>query len=130
MLRRILADWRQDESAGPGRTRKPDLRSELEARLLSLIAAARLPAPRCNERVVADGAAFVVDFFWPERRLVVETDGERFHSHPSAFESDRLRDRALQLAGYRVVRFTYRQVEREPEAVVVAICRLLEEAIE
>ena len=98
--------------------------------MLALINAAGLPAARCNARVEADAANLVVDFLWPERHLVVETDGASFHNHRRAFESDRLRDRALQLAGYRVVRFTYRQVEREPQAVVAAIRRLLEEAIE
>jgi very-short-patch-repair endonuclease len=59
--------------------------------------------------------------------LIVETDGERFHDNPLAFERDRKRDRILQLRGYRVVRFTHAQIEREPDAVVAAIRRLLAE---
>jgi len=98
--------------------------------VLALINAAGLPAPDCNARVEADAANLVVDFLWPERRLVVETDGAGFHDHRRAFESDRLRDRKLQLAGYRVVRFTYRQVDTEPEAVLAAIRRMLGAAIE
>jgi hypothetical protein len=129
LLRRILADWRPSQSAGLGGS-PPDLRSELEARVLALINAAGLPAPDCNARVEADAANLVVDFLWPERRLVVETDGAGFHDHRRAFESDRLRDRKLQLAGYRVVRFTYRQVDTEPEAVLAAIRRMLGAAIE
>lgn len=129
VLRRILADWQPSKSADRGRRGKPDLRSELEARLLALITATRLPAPRCNQRVDTDAESFVVDFLWPARCLVVETDGERFHNHRSAFESDRMRDRALQLAGYRVVRFTYRHVGTEPDAVVATIRQLLGEGI-
>jgi very-short-patch-repair endonuclease len=66
-----------------------------------------------------------VDLLWPRQRLIAEGDGRAFHDHAVAFERDRLRDRALQLSGYRVVRFTWAQIEREPDAVVSAIGRLL-----
>jgi len=126
-LRRILREWlpRGEAAAGGGMA----LRSELEARLLAMIGAAGLPTPICNQAVQADGMTLVVDFLWPAQRLVVEADGERFHGHSVAFERDRRRDRALQVAGYRVVRLTYRQIESEPEAAIAAIRRLLANAI-
>jgi very-short-patch-repair endonuclease len=96
-------------------------RSEAEWRLLALIRAARLPAPRTNARV----GAFEVDFLWPEHRLVVEVDGFAFHSTRAAFERDRARDRALQAAGYTVLRVTWRQLVEEPEAVVAALAAAL-----
>lgn len=97
--------------------------------MLALIRAGTLPMPLCNHGVTVDGKTIEVDFLWPEDRLVIETDGRSFHDNPVAFERDRFRDRALQLAGYRVVRFTYEQVEREPDAVIVAIRRLLAKAV-
>lgn len=123
-LRRILAVWRANPDAGHPSDRVR-LRSDLEARLLALIGAAGLPTPACNQRIAADGKVIEVDFLWPGDRLVVEADGESFHDNPLAFERDRRRDRALQLAGYRVVRFTYKQIETEPDAVITAIRRLL-----
>lgn len=72
-----------------------------------------------------EGSVIEVDFLWPEQSVVVETDGERFHDNPFAFERDRRRDRELQLRGYRVVRFTYRHIEEEPDAVISTIRRLL-----
>lgn len=131
MLRRILHDWRSTRpTRGAGGRVNGNLRlwSDLEARLLALIGSAALPTPLCNRPTDADGKRVVVDFLWPEQRLVVETDGKRFHDNPVAFERDRLRDRALQLGGYRVVHFTYRQVEEEPAAVLTAIRRLLDAA--
>ena len=65
------------------------------------------------------------DFLWPAERLVVETDGRASHSTRAAFEDDRRRDQSLMLAGYRVVRFTWRQVAREPEAVAATVRTLL-----
>jgi len=73
--------------------------------------AARNPAPR---DVVED----ISDLYWPAHRLVVEFDGWSTHSSRTAFERDRLKDAALQLAGERVLRVTGRQLEGRPEAVV------------
>ena len=42
---------------------------------------------------------FEVDFFWPELRLVVETDGLRYHRTPAEQARDRLRDQAHTAAG-------------------------------
>jgi very-short-patch-repair endonuclease len=77
-------------------------RSEFEERFLPLVEAAGLPSPRVNHRV----RGHTVDFFWPEARLVVETDGLHAHLRPTAFEDDRARDAELHAAGYVVLRFT------------------------
>jgi very-short-patch-repair endonuclease len=56
-----------------------------------------------------------VDFVVGER-LVVEVDGEAYHTDSAQFEADRRRDAVLAALGYRVLRFSYRQVtERWPE---------------
>lgn len=96
-------------------------RSELEERFLALIAKFGLPQPRVNSRV----EGHEVDFFWPNDGLIVETDGLAAHGTPTAFEHDRRRDAELQLAGYRVVRFTWRQIAGEPDAVARTLRALL-----
>ena len=73
------------------------------------------------------GDGFEVDFSWPDHRLIVETDGRAAHGDRAAFESDRRRDQQLVAAGWRVVRFTWRQVAREPRAVAEILRRLLGE---
>ena len=65
------------------------------------------------------------DFLWPTHRLIVETDGRGVHATRRAFEQDRRRDQRLLEAGYRVVRFTWRQITEEPERVVATFRRLL-----
>jgi very-short-patch-repair endonuclease len=103
-------------------TADPDItRSALEERFLALVARARLPRPRLNARV----AGFEVDALWAQQRLVVELDGAAVHLTPRAFEEDRARDVALQVAGLRVGRFTWRQVADGPEAVARALRALL-----
>ena len=110
-LRQVLAELAQPTTT----------RSDLEARLLLACADAGLPRPEVNTRL----AGYEVDFLWRAARLVVETDGRATHATRAAFERDRARDAALQVAGYRVVRFTYRQVVADTPYVVATIRALL-----
>ena len=59
------------------------------------------------------------------RQLVVEADGRATHLTPTAFERDRARDARLAVAGYRVLRFTWRQIVAEPEAVGATLRALI-----
>jgi very-short-patch-repair endonuclease len=65
-----------------------------------------------------------VDFYWPAAKLIVETDGAATHLTPTAFEADRIRDAELTVAGYRVVRFTWRQLRDRPQTVARTLQRL------
>jgi very-short-patch-repair endonuclease len=96
-------------------------RSEVERKLLVLVRAARLPVPETNARL----HGYEVDALWREHRLVVEVDGYGFHSSRAAFERDRRKDADLQEAGYRVLRITWLQLEREPYLVVARLARAL-----
>jgi hypothetical protein len=92
-------------------------RSELEHRFLALCKRAGLPQPEIN---VAIGR-FIIDFVWREQRLIVETDGYRYHRGRIAFEDDRARDLELRRAGFDVLRLTYTQITVEPKKVVGAL---------
>lgn len=122
VLQEVLSDWRPTHMQIRGRAR---LRSVLEARLLALIGAHQLPPPACNQLIEVSGERFEADLLWPRELLIVEADGDKFHNHPGAFERDRRRDRALLMAGYRVVRVTWTQLEAEAEAIVETIRGLL-----
>ena len=43
-------------------------------------------------------------------KLIIEVDGAAYHTDPVAFHRDRHRDAVLSALGYRVLRFSYRQV--------------------
>ena len=102
-------------------------RGELERRAPALFGAAGMPRPDVNTWIAVAGDGCEVDFSWPSLRLAIEADGWETHGDRRAFEEDRRRDAALVAAGWRVLRFTWRQVVHEPEAVV-AILRQLTEA--
>jgi hypothetical protein len=92
-------------------------RSPLEDAFLELCEVHGIPRPLVN--TVVEG--FEVDFCWPERRLIVETDGHAYHGTRAAFERDRARDAQLTAHGWRVMRFTERQVRAEPWSVAVVV---------
>jgi very-short-patch-repair endonuclease len=81
-------------------------RSEQEERFLRLCDDHGLPRPETNTRI----EGMEVDFVWRDARLIVEVDGYKYHRLPTVFESDRERDVLLTLAGWRVLRFTWRQI--------------------
>ena len=92
-------------------------RSELEDRFLRLVRRARLPRPQTNVLVETATRTYECDCVWREERLIVELDGHASHGTRRAYESDRERDRALNAAGWRTVRITWRQLHTDPESV-------------
>jgi hypothetical protein len=102
--------------------------SELEGLLLDLIRRAGLPAPVREFRAPwLKSIEGRVDFAYPDQRLIVEADSRRWHAMNDAFEVDRRRDNAAQVAGWRVLRFTWRMVADEPLAVVSTLRQALSE---
>ena len=101
-------------------------RSELERRFLEMCARQAVPDPEVNVWLAApDGRRYQADFLWRDCRLIVEADSRRFHDTDSAFVSDRKRQQQLELAGWRVSRCTWEEVEREPRRLAVTVKGLL-----
>ena len=59
-----------------------------------------------------------VDAVIEEWRLILEADGRTFHTKRADFERDRERDNLAVAHGYRVMRFTWRTLSRDPDAVL------------
>ncbi len=107
--------------------------SVLEHRVLVLLRRAQLPEPSTQVSIHDHSGRFVarVDFAYPTKRVAIEVDGYRWHSAPSAFRSDRLRDNRLDDLGWRVYRVTERDVrEGLPELIGQLRRRLRRDATE
>lgn len=101
--------------------------SELERRLLQLIRRAELPEPNRQFRPEwLRPSKGRVDLAYPGHLLVVEGDSRRWHTMLNSFEIDRLRDNAAQLAGWRILRFTWAEITEHPERVASTIRRALQ----
>ena len=63
---------------------------------------------------------YIVDFFCPRAKLIVEVDGSQ-HFSDETTEYDRIRDEYLSSLGLRVLRFTNTEVLTHIEGVVESI---------
>jgi len=84
-----------------------------------------LPRPKTNYAVSAAVVAYECDFVWPQARIIVELDGYETHGTRKRFEEDRSRDRALTIAGWRVIRITWRQLRMQPRELARDLWELL-----
>jgi len=100
-------------------------RPGLEERFAPFLRRHHLPVPRFNDWIILGPKRFQVDCHWPDLRQVVELDGWDGHRSRSAFREDRARDRALNAAGFSVIRLTWNQLDDEPEAVASDLRSLL-----
>jgi very-short-patch-repair endonuclease len=102
--------------------------SELEKRMAALLRRAKLPKAVFHYVVCTPAGLFLaeVDFAYPELKLAIEVDGFGAHGTPRAMAKDFVRQNGLVPYGWRVLRFTWKQVTREPDMVAAAIRAALE----
>jgi hypothetical protein len=110
-LRRVL-DGAVDPAA---------VRSVLELRFLKLCAAHDIPRPVVNEPI----GIWTPDFRWEAQRVIVETDGVRFHMTAAKRARDARKDDALRALGYTVIRLRWADVVERPEETAARILAAL-----
>ncbi len=103
------------------RDAKVRTRSDLEGDFLRLCRHHRLPPPEVNVRI----GPYLVDFFWRERRFVVETDSYLYHRGEVAFQDDHARDLELMRRGFEVLRLSELQLGAEPDRVAEVLATKL-----
>ncbi|CAN5450947.1 DUF559 domain-containing protein [soil metagenome] len=115
-LRRAL------EHQGGGGVRK----KELERRFWRFVGREGIPPPKTNVQIEIPGEFVTPDCVWLEQRLVVELDSKAFHLDPAAFEVDRERDAALVVAGWRVIRITWKRLHADSANLAAQILSILD----
>jgi very-short-patch-repair endonuclease len=115
-LRAVLGEL----SVGAGITRE-----ELEARFARFLDSRSFRRPERNAALTIGGRIVVADCLWRRERLIVELDGHAVHSRPAQIDADKERDRKLMLAGWRVIRITWRHLHEHPEKLAADLRGLL-----
>jgi hypothetical protein len=90
--------------------------SNPEVRIAELLVRAGLPRPEQQVRIPFGKRTARVDLAYRDLMIVIEYDSFEYHSPRSVFDSDRARDRALELLGYIVLRYT----STTPDWLIVA----------
>lgn len=101
--------------------------SKLESRMAGLLRRFGLPPAVFHYVVSTTGGVFLaeVDFAYPALRLAIEVDGFNVHGTPRAMAKDFVRQNGLVPYGWHVLRFTWRQVVRQPDMVAGTIAAAL-----
>jgi len=115
---------RQLIAARDGRREKTD--SQLEDQLLRLLRSRGLLPPAIHLDVShGDERICEVDMAYPKERVAIEVHGYRFHSIRSACERDQRREKELVRAGWRVLKPTSSQLDRDPDSFIDTLRALL-----
>ncbi len=102
--------------------------SPLESVARVVFAEAGLPLPELQVTIHGRGFAFLVDFLWPEQKVILEGDGLLKYNDRKDLIKQFERDRLLRDAGYQVVHFTWKELLKTPELVIERIRRALTRA--
>lgn len=114
--RRGSAGLRRIVAGGPSPTR-----TVLEDTVLDLLLAGGFEHPDVNKPLLLSGRRIVPDFRWPRQRLVIEADGTAWHDQKIAREDDAERQALLEAHGERVIRVTWAQAVRHPNATLARV---------
>ena len=68
--------------------------------------------------VIPDWATYYLDIAFEQQQVASEIDGQIHERDAGLFESDRLRQNALVLHGWLILRFTWRMLTEDPDYVV------------
>jgi len=69
-----------------------------------------------------------VDFAIPSVRLIIEADGEIYHTAPKQVKKDNERDSELSRMGWTVLRFKDSEIEKQPQQVISKIVQTIMKA--
>ena len=92
--------------------------SELEARVVELLASAGFPQTVRQQTIHVGGRVRRMDFHVRGTPVVIEADGYAYHSSLRTFESDRARNNELTARGLRVLHWTWAAVRDRPEELL------------
>jgi very-short-patch-repair endonuclease len=94
--------------------------SGFERMVVASLVSAGLPAPALQHEVTVGGRRYRLDLAYPHRCLAIELDGGD-HLRRAVWEADHVRQNALVLAGWTILRFTWRDYRWRRPALVAEV---------
>lgn len=93
----------------------------LEKKLYQIIMSMSLPVAFFAQFSAGPSKEYVLDGAFPDIKLGVEADGEIWHNNPKNLVSDQQRDTTLARQGWTILRFTDKEIEKQPRDVAAVI---------
>jgi very-short-patch-repair endonuclease len=72
---------------------------------------------------------YTLDGAFPAIKLAVEADGEIWHNNPNKIAQDKQRDMSLAQQGWTILRFTDKEIEKQPQEVAMVIKQALQKLL-
>jgi very-short-patch-repair endonuclease len=113
----------QLKNIGYLKNRRKELRQNLtpaEAALWSLLQANKFKGKRFRRQQSIEN--YIVDFYCPSEKLIIELDGQ-VHHNPIAAMNDAERDSQLKSLGYKILRFENKLVFEHTEWILEEIAK-------
>jgi hypothetical protein len=85
-----------------------------------------LPLPRCQAPIRTPVGMMFPDFLWEEAALIGESDGRVKYTDSAAVMREKEREQVLRDLGFRIVRWSGREIHLTPGAVLARIERALQ----
>ena len=130
-----LADLDLEVARTSGRHGTPQLRvlrdacaegdAESERLLHRVLRQAGIEGWRANAPVDVGFAILKFDVVFAALRLIVEVDGFATHTKRDRFTSDRTRQNAIEVRGWRILRFTWDHVANQPDYVIASVRQMI-----
>jgi very-short-patch-repair endonuclease len=80
-----------------------------------------LESPELQFSITGPDFRYSVDFYWPKYGVIAEADGDIKYADPRRAIRQLERDQRLRDHGYKVVHFTWRELFKDPQAVIERI---------
>ena len=104
----------------------PASESPLESQSRGVVLSRGIPPPICGAPVLgADGVTYWADMLWEDQRVIGECDGASKYTTPDVLWREKLRQESLEQAGWRVVRWTYADIQGNSAPLIVRLRRAL-----
>jgi very-short-patch-repair endonuclease len=117
--------WGNRQLARLLRESKPGAEAESERRGQKLLDQAGITGWIGNLPIVLAGEGFRIDIAFPAHKLAVEIDGWAFHRSRARRDRDNRKANLLTKAGWRVLTFSWEDVNERPDYYLDSICSVL-----
>lgn len=101
----------------------------LEKKLYKLIMSMQPPLAFYAQYEAGPGKEYILDGAFPQIKLAIEADGEIWHNNENKIKSDQHRDTNLSRQGWTVLRFTDKEIERQPKDVAMVIKQAMQKLL-
>ena len=95
--------------------------TSLEKKLYQIVMQIGAPLAFYAQYEAGPGKEYILDGAFPQIKLAVEADGEIWHNNPQKIQSDKNRDVSISRQGWTILRFTDKEITKQPKDVAMVI---------